>query len=34
MIIAANDGSYEFATCHRHYHFRHYAIYELVGTNG
>ena len=32
--IAAGDGLYEFATCHRHYHFRHYATYELVGTNG
>jgi hypothetical protein len=32
--IAANDGLYEFASCHRHYHFRHYAIYELVGANG
>ena len=28
--VAANDGLYEFATCHRHYHFRHYAKYELV----
>jgi hypothetical protein len=28
--IAANDGLYEFATCHNHYHFRHYATYELV----
>ncbi len=28
--IAANDGLYEFATCHNHYHFRHYALYELV----
>lgn len=28
--IAANDGLYEFASCHRHYHFRHYALYELV----
>lgn len=25
-----SDGLYEFATCHRHYHFRHYATYELV----
>ena len=32
--IAANDGLYEFATCHNHYHFRHYAVYELVGANG
>ncbi len=28
--IAANDGLYEFATCHHHFHFRHYASYELV----
>jgi hypothetical protein len=28
--IAANDGLYEFASCHNHYHFRHYATYELV----
>ena len=28
--IAANDGLYEFATCHQHYHFRHYALYQLI----
>ena len=28
--INANDGLYEFALCHQHYHFRHYATYELV----
>src|SRR5262249_46139050 len=28
--IAANDGLFEFAPCHNHYHFRHYALYELV----
>lgn len=28
--VAANDGLYEFASCHRHYHFRHYATYELI----
>lgn len=28
--VANNDGLYEFATCHQHYHFRHYALYELV----
>src|SRR5439155_9912560 len=28
--IAANDGLYEFATCHNHYHFRHYALYQLI----
>jgi len=25
-----NDGLFEFATCHRHHHFRHYATYELI----
>jgi hypothetical protein len=24
---------YEFATCHNHYHFKHYALYELVQKN-
>ena len=28
--VAANDGLYEFATCHNHYHFRHYALYQLI----
>jgi hypothetical protein len=28
--FAANDGLFEFATCHRHFHFRHYATYELI----
>ena len=28
--FAANDGLFEFATCHNHFHFRHYALYELV----
>jgi len=28
--ILAGDGLYEFATCHNHFHFRHYALYELV----
>jgi hypothetical protein len=28
--IAANDGLFEFATCHHHYHFRHYALYQLI----
>lgn len=32
--VAAGDGLFELATCHRHYHFRHYATYELIGTNG
>src|SRR5205807_253451 len=31
--VAANDGLYEFATCHHHYHFRHYARYELIDAN-
>jgi len=31
--IAADDGLYEFATCHHHYHFKHYATYELVDPN-
>lgn len=28
--VAANDGMFEFALCHDHYHFRHYATYELI----
>jgi hypothetical protein len=28
--IALNDGLFEFATCHNHYHFRHYALYQLI----
>src|SRR5215510_5218494 len=28
--IAAGDGLYEFATCHHHFHFRHYALYQLI----
>jgi hypothetical protein len=32
--VAAGDGLFEFATCHQHYHFRHYALYELIGENG
>jgi hypothetical protein len=28
--IAAGDGLFEFASCHNHYHFRHYATYQLV----
>ena len=32
--VAADDGLFEFASCHNHYHFRHYATYELVGSNG
>lgn len=26
----ANDGLYELAVCHQHFHFRNYAIYELI----
>lgn len=26
----ANDGLFELAVCHNHFHFRHYALYELV----
>lgn len=26
----AGDGLFEFASCHNHFHFRHYALYELV----
>ncbi len=28
--IALNDGLFEYAPCHHHFHFRHYATYELV----
>ena len=28
--IAAEDGLFELASCHKHFHFRHYALYELV----
>jgi hypothetical protein len=28
--VAHGDGLYEFATCHNHYHFRHYTFYELI----
>jgi hypothetical protein len=28
--VAANDGLFELATCHGHYHFRHYALYQLI----
>jgi hypothetical protein len=31
--IAANDGLFEFATCHQHYHFKHYATYRLIDAN-
>lgn len=32
--VANNDGLYEYATCHRHFHFRHYTLYELIDANG
>jgi len=28
--VANNDGLYEFATCHHHFHFRHYTIDQLI----
>jgi hypothetical protein len=28
--VAANDGLYEFDTCHGHFHFKHYATYKLI----
>jgi hypothetical protein len=28
------DGMFEFASCHNHYHFQHYATYRLLGMNG
>ena len=28
--VDAGDGLFEFAQCHRHYHFRNYAKYELI----
>ena len=31
--IRLNDGLYEFASCHNHYHFRHYALYQLIDPN-
>ena len=32
--MAANDGLFEFATCHDHLHYRNYATYELVDPVG
>jgi hypothetical protein len=32
--LAANDGLFEYATCHAHLHFRNYATYELVDPAG
>ena len=28
-----SDGLFEYATCHKHFHFRHYALYELIDPN-
>ena len=28
--FAATNGQFEFATCHHHFHFRHYALYQLI----
>lgn len=28
--IAANDGFYEYASCHQHYHLRNHTLYQLV----
>ena len=28
--FAAGDGLFEFASCHHHFHFRHYALYQLI----
>lgn len=28
--FVANDGLFEYAPCHQHFHFRHYAQYELI----
>ena len=32
--FADQDGLYEFATCHGHFHFKHYATYRLVDEAG
>ena len=29
-----SDGLYEFATCHNHFHFKHYATYRLIDASG
>jgi hypothetical protein len=28
------DGLFEFASCHQHFHFQHYAEYRLIGSDG
>ena len=32
--FADQDGLFEFATCHAHFHFQHYATYKLIDSNG
>src|SRR5204862_355226 len=32
--FADADGLFEFATCHQHFHFQHYATYRLIGADG
>ena len=32
--FADADGLFEFAKCHQHFHFQHYATYKLVGADG
>ena len=33
LHVAANDGLYEFSTCHNHYHFKNYTLYQLIDPN-
>ena len=32
--FADSDGLFQFATCHQHFHFQHYATYKLIDANG
>jgi hypothetical protein len=32
--FADQDGLFEFAECHNHFHFKHYATYKLIDTTG
>ena len=32
--FADSDGLFEFASCHHHFHFQHYATYKLIGADG
>jgi Lysyl oxidase len=32
--VAAKDGLFEFASCHAHFHYRHYATYQLLSASG